>query len=219
MANQNTNTKCSETNCLLPVKVRGYCKLHYKNAWRKGAFVITPRPVYDPICIVEDCNSPQDKKGYCQKHYRRIQRFGTLELTRQPIGSLVNSGGYLSLRINGIRKLHHVRVAEKALGKPLPKGAEVHHVNEIKSDNRGENLVICPDRAYHMILHARQRAYDACGHADWQKCGICKKYDDPKNISASASRGVSVNRYYHKKCAAEYVRNRKRIRKSLNRPA
>lgn len=39
----------------------------------------------------------------------------------------------------------HCELAEKALGKPLPKGARVHHINGISDDNRHENLVVCPD--------------------------------------------------------------------------
>jgi len=59
-----------------------------------------------------------------------------------------NNGGYM---------LEHILIAEKALGRPLPKGAEVHHVNEIKTDNRNENLVICENHAYHFLLHARMK--------------------------------------------------------------
>lgn len=43
--------------------------------------------------------------------------------------------------------------AELALGKPLPLGAEVHHVHD-----RADTLVICQDREYHLLLHARMRA-------------------------------------------------------------
>jgi hypothetical protein len=55
----------------------------------------------------------------------------------------------------------HVLVAERALGKFLPPGAMVHHVNEVKADNRGANLVICENHAYHQLLHRRMRKLEA----------------------------------------------------------
>src|SRR5439155_2061847 len=61
------------------------------------------------------------------------------------------------------KKREHVRIAETVLGKTLPSGAEVHHVNEDGLDNRHENLVICENRHYHRLLHVRQRIVDAGG--------------------------------------------------------
>lgn len=34
----------------------------------------------------------------------------------------------------------HILIAERALGKPLPRGTEVHHVDESKANNARTNL-------------------------------------------------------------------------------
>lgn len=75
-----------------------------------------------------------------------------------------------------------VLMAEMALGKPLPKGALVHHVDENKRNDVPGNLVICQNRGYHQYLHQRTRSYRACGNANWRKCVYCKTYDDPCNL-------------------------------------
>lgn len=102
------------------------------------------------------------------------------------------------IRVNGERRIAHQVSAEKALGKPLPEGAVVHH-------HSANQLVICQDDTYHKLLHVRERAIKACGHAGWRKCKICKKYDDPANLYIQAH-----NRHvFHRECAALYQRQRK----------
>jgi hypothetical protein len=76
----------------------------------------------------------------------------------------------------------HVRVASAALGKGLPPGSEVHHVNGVRDDNRNCNLVVCQDVAYHRLLHARLRALQACGNPVWRPCSFCGKYDALANM-------------------------------------
>jgi hypothetical protein len=105
--------------------------------------------------------------------------------------------------------LEHVLVASKALGRPLPDKAQVHHVNEIKTDNRPGNLAICPDRPYHMLLHQRRAALDACGHADWRKCVYCNQYDDPAKLAKHGPRSVN-----HLDCYRTYRRARYHARRN-----
>lgn len=75
-------------------------------------------------------------------------------------------------RFVGRKQLHRLR-AERALGKPLPLGAEVHHADGTLSDDAP--LVICQDRAYHALLHARMRVVRAGGNPNTERvCGTCK---------------------------------------------
>lgn len=89
----------------------------------------------------------------------------------------------------------HILIAEEVFGKYLPEKAKIHHVNQIKNDNRKENLVICQNLSYHMLLHARIKARDECGNPNWRKCGVCEKYDDPENLVKNTQR-----RSYHREC-------------------
>jgi hypothetical protein len=97
----------------------------------------------------------------------------------------------------------HILVAERALGHILPAESEIHHANERKGDNAPHNLVICPNRAYHVLLHQRLRAFNACGKANWRACAHCGRYDDPANLF------VSPNRAYHRPCRAADERRRR----------
>ena len=78
--------------------------------------------------------------------------------------------------------LEHIVIAETAHGGPLPPTAVIHHHDRVRSNNANNNLVICQDQAYHLLLHMRLRALENCGHADWRKCPICKVYTDPVQL-------------------------------------
>ena len=137
-------------------------------------------------CSVSGCERTYLASGLCSLHYQRVKRTRT---TADPTWRRANGSGsvtklgYIVLGTEGAHTFEHVRVAEKALGKPLPTGAVVHHVNENPADNSSSNLVICPSAGYHMLLHQRMRAFAACGHYDWLKCAICKTYDSPSNLT------------------------------------
>lgn len=117
----------------------------------------------------------------------------------------------MPLYLSANSRNQHVVVAERALGRPLPKGAVVHHVDENRHNNVPSNLVICPSQEYHQLLHMRMRAKKACGNPNWRKCVYCKQYDAPENLKITPKRKVGMA--YHDKCNAENqqrVRNRKK---------
>lgn len=91
-----------------------------------------------------------------------------------------------------------VIVAEKALGRYLPKEARVHHINEIKPDDSNSNLVICEDENYHRLIHARTRVVRAGGDPDTQK--ICSSCKAALSFESFYSRFIKSKKYYADEC-------------------
>ena len=126
-----------------------------------------------------------------------------------------NWQGGSRLRENGYRFLHrrghpladakgyvreHRLVAQEALGRPLPPKAVLHHVNGVRDDNRGANLVLCENAGYHQLLHKRTRALSESGHVDWVQCRHCRKWATP-TVMYVHPRGLYS---YHNACFNEY---------------
>ena len=102
----------------------------------------------------------------------------------------------------------HVAKVEEAIGHILPPQAVVHHINEIRTDNRNENLVACENAGYHNLIHRRMRALRACGHAHFLKCRFCKKYDNPQGMCVVTRREGGI-RGHHRECANADARKRR----------
>lgn len=116
-------------------------------------------------------------------------------------GSYVRKDGYVAClkkdhprasSIGGV--LEHVLIAEAALGKVLPPKAVIHHTDEQHGTVDPLGIVICPDDAYHKLLHIRSRALRESGNANWRKCWVCKRYDDPRNLR------INKAHVYHQEC-------------------
>lgn len=104
----------------------------------------------------------------------------------------------------------HILLVEKVLGRKLPEGAEVHHFDGNRTNNKHSNLIVCQDHAYHMLLHRRARAYKACGHADWLKCFFCKTWDDTINLNVTENSKSGV-KSYHQDCRRKHDRRWHRV--------
>lgn len=155
-------------------------------------------------CSIAGCGAKVLGRGWCSKHYDRWRRNGDPEaIARRPNGSGSPDGadgsGYVRHHVNGKLTRDHIVVAERALGRKLPAGAQVHHVDENKQNNSPRNLVICQDDAYHKLLHQRARALKACGHASFRRCPFCKTYGDPADMVSFGASGFA-----HRECRQTY---------------
>lgn len=158
------------------------------------------------MCIVVDCTFENYAFGLCNKHYQAHRRGIDLGVpivrTKGKYGKgCIHHGYHVVMHEGRLRGLHDV-MAEKVLGRALKDDEQIHHVNEIKHDNRPENLVICPDTAYHRLLHIRQKALDTCGNPDYRRCQKCGAYSNPSDMIIGGGR--SVHAFMHSDCKKAY---------------
>jgi hypothetical protein len=104
-------------------------------------------------------------------------------------------------RISKKTQRKHVVIAEYVLGRELKNGEEVHHIDGNKRNNCKNNLVICENRSYHLLLHYRQDALNATGDPNSKRCGICKEWGSAHQLSQIHRGGVPKTWFYHKECA------------------
>jgi hypothetical protein len=104
---------------------------------------------------------------FCAGHNQKLKK---PPATRYPVVYVpghprANSSGCVAL---------HIMLAERALGRRLPPGVEVHHVDGDRHDDKPTNLVICQDRVYHHLLHVRAKVVRAGANPNTHiYCGVC----------------------------------------------
>ena len=132
-------------------------------------------------------------------------------------GDIVEDIGHIWIDANGYPKysignqqddLVHRYVAAKTLGRPLVGREQVHHVNENKLDARRSNLVICPNDAYHALLHARTDSLDDGFSPDTHGyCSDCKTYHVKEDFPKSKNRWNGI----HNVCKEKQNSRRRKI--------
>lgn len=112
-------------------------------------------------CTVDGCDKEATHKGktICAMHAHRLRRHGDFTTRKKDQGSgVIVNNGYIMIRcLDKVYRYQHILVAERILGKPLPHGAIIHHVDGCKYNNEPSNLVICPDKSYHNLIHKRMK--------------------------------------------------------------
>lgn len=112
-------------------------------------------------CSCEDCEELTSSiHGLCTPHYKQRWYLNTVGRSELKVRTSEERwihpiSEYAMIKVDGKLVYEHRVLAEKALGRPLPKGVIVHHTGA-PSDNHGPfKLVICPSQEYHMLLHSR----------------------------------------------------------------
>lgn len=132
------------------------------------------------ICVVcgkKYSTYPANTQKYCSSpcYWSTMKTVNTLG-TVDGMTVYKDKMGYVRISLGqGKDRLLHVYIAEKALGKPLSKGALVHHVDGDPLNNSRDNLVILQNQSEHNWLHARKRVIEKGGHPKTHKwCCRCK---------------------------------------------
>jgi len=166
-----------------------------------GAFVLE-------AAMYCECGCGQKTKiaTYSSKKYGYVKGRHFRFVTGHNPRSAGKKGPYKKIYHNGTSNGEHRAVVENAMGKVLPPGAVVHHHDGNGRKNNSDNLVACEDQAYHLLLHLRERALKACGHATWMKCRYCKTFDNPVAMYVEPNQ----HQAYHYGCKNKAQREQRR---------
>lgn len=168
-----------------------------------------------PICSIEGCDKQVLSRGLCSKHYQRWRSHGdpSIMLRKPNRAGTINVSGHVVLDLAERGTVfEHVWIVENAIGKRLPAGAEVHHVDCNPGNNTPSNLVVCPSRSYHRLLHMRTEALNACGNAEARKCWICQKWC----VTGLQFYGVKRQQPAHRECVNTRARQKHAERRMQN---
>ena len=113
---------------------------------------------------------------------------------------------YRNARVGRKFTTAHRALVEKLLGRELPEEAEIHHVDGDGENNEHSNLVVCPNHAYHALLHKRTQALEAVGDPTAERCRHCKKYDLLGNLLKQSNGVFSSPKFAHRACNRAYNR-------------
>lgn len=152
-------------------------------------------------------NKLNQLKGEYNKYLRSHRNHNGSNNSRWKGGRKITPQNYVMIYFPGHPRAsksyvyEHILVVEKIIGKYLPKKAEVHHIDNNRTNNTPSNLILCQNKSYHNLLHLRERALKECGNPSWRMCRKCKEWDALENLHCHVvSTGKHQLIYYHRKC-------------------
>lgn len=102
-----------------------------------------------------------------------------------------------------------ILIAESILGRYISNKIHIHHIDENKSNDEHNNLIICENKEFHLMLHRRMRAYKATRDANKRFCTFCKNWDSLNNLKGmNDKRKKNISQFFHLSCRKKYYRKR-----------
>ena len=163
------------------------------------------------LCTIQGCkrkkrfNTPQP---LCRLHYRRWKNHGDFN-RRKPEPYLDPKTGYMKIvTIDGVRMQYHRYLMEKYLGRKLdPHREQIHHKNQIKTDNRIENLEIVSLAEHIKKYHPKKRIVDWSSYvnppkahqsypSNYTQCWVKNCENKPRTKNLCAKHYKSFRSYY-----------------------
>lgn len=142
---------CVQATCEACGKVRFVIKTNIIRNIQKGT--------YTGFCVkcrgFQTCSKQRGPKNPNWRGGRWVDVQGYVMLVLQP-----DHPYFCMCNDRGRAKAHRIRMAEH-IGKPLTPESVVHHVDGDTQNNAISNLLLLPNQAEHMQLHARERASEA----------------------------------------------------------
>lgn len=129
------------------------------------------------IRLLKQYNIP--KRGFISCHGQKKKDSTGYILVLKPDHPYAQKRGYVP---------EHRLVMEKHLGRYLSSQEEIHHINEIRDDNRIENLKLCSNRKEHSKYHIRTTKiiqYDGKTKSHIRVWDSIKEASNKLNICAS----------------------------------
>lgn len=109
---------------------------------------------------------------------------------------------------HGLAMPEHIVVAERQLGRPLYRGAEVHHKDQNPANNDPTNLQVCKNAEEHREIHRalkrvkKAKMLGSPNRLNWEKCKHCNRWGPPwdmvrlsdgfKHVYCKARKGQKV---------------------------